>query len=81
MVLKKLAPGAEDAEPVFQIPVSLPCLKRGRLVKKNIMPYMREKSIPLLFQNLSSGPPPAYLGTFVLATFKNIFKDTFSSTQ
>ena len=30
-------PGAEDAEPVIQIPVGLPCLKRGRLVKKNIV--------------------------------------------
>ena len=26
--------GAEDAEPVIQIPVGLPCLERGRLVKK-----------------------------------------------
>ena len=24
----------EDAKPVFQIPVGLPCLERGRLVKK-----------------------------------------------
>ena len=28
------APGAEDAEPVFLIPVGLPCLERGRLYKK-----------------------------------------------
>ena len=26
--------GTEDAEPVIQIPVGLPCLERGRLVKK-----------------------------------------------
>ena len=32
--LKKTAPGTKDAEPVIQIPVGLPCLKRGRLVKK-----------------------------------------------
>ena len=29
-------PGAEDAEPVFLIPVGLPCLERGRLYKKNL---------------------------------------------
>ena len=28
------APGAEDAEPVFLIPVGLPCLERGRHIKK-----------------------------------------------
>ena len=27
-------PGAEDGEPVIQIPVGLPCLKRGHLEKK-----------------------------------------------
>ena len=33
--LKKTSPGVEDAEPVIQIPaVGLPCLERGRLVKK-----------------------------------------------
>ena len=30
------APGAEDAKPVFLIPVGLPCLERGRLYKKSI---------------------------------------------
>ena len=43
------APGAEDAEPVIQIPVGLPCLERGRLVKKNfwfsfwVYAYMADK--------------------------------------
>ena len=32
--LKKTAPGAENAKPVFQIPVGLPCLVSGRHVKK-----------------------------------------------
>ena len=32
--LKKPAPGAEDAKPVILIPVGLPCLERGRLIKK-----------------------------------------------
>ena len=32
-------------------------------------------------ENLSLGSPSAYLGTFVLATFTNIFKGTFSWTQ
>ena len=31
---KKPVPGVEDAELVIQIPVGLPCLERGRLVKK-----------------------------------------------
>ena len=30
------APGADNTEPVFQIPAGLPSLKRGRLVKKDI---------------------------------------------
>ena len=30
------APGAEDAEPVIQILVGLPCLERGCLVKRKI---------------------------------------------
>ena len=29
------APGADNTEPVFQIPVGLPSLERGRRVKKN----------------------------------------------
>ena len=29
-------PGADNTEPVFQIPVGLPSLKRGRCVKKDI---------------------------------------------
>ena len=37
--LKKSAPGVEDAEPVFQIPVGLPCLERGRLIKKSLPRY------------------------------------------
>ena len=38
-----LAPGAEDAEPFIQIPVGLPCLERGRLVKnecKFVSPFI-----------------------------------------
>ena len=30
----RVDPGAEDVEPVFLIPVSLPCLERGRLYNK-----------------------------------------------
>ena len=33
--LKKPAPGADNTEPVFQIPVGLPSLERGCHVKKN----------------------------------------------
>ena len=29
-------PGAEDSEPVILVPVGLPCLKKGRLVKKRL---------------------------------------------
>ena len=32
---KPLAPDAEDAEPIIQIPVGHPCLERGRFVKKD----------------------------------------------
>ena len=32
--LKKTAPGADNSEPIFQIPVGLPSLVRGRRVKK-----------------------------------------------
>ena len=35
--LKKTRPEADNTEPVFQIPVGLPSLERGRHVKKNLM--------------------------------------------
>ena len=40
--LKKPRPGAENTEPVFQIPVGLPSLERGRRIqKKPLRPYSR----------------------------------------
>ena len=33
--LKKPAPGADNTEPVFQIPAALPSIERGRRVKKD----------------------------------------------
>ena len=33
---KKTAPGADDTEPVIQVPVGLPCLERGRHAKKEV---------------------------------------------
>ena len=33
-LISPLAPGADNTEPVFQIPVGLPSLERGRHVKK-----------------------------------------------
>ena len=35
--LKTPAPGADNAKPVFLIPVGLPCLKRGRLSQKRLV--------------------------------------------
>ena len=40
------APGADNTEPVFQIPVGLPNLERGRRDKKGTY-YSTEKAKPL----------------------------------